>query len=158
MIEKTPDKIIKESIKQIKDSQISLKSRKAEFEQRRKEDKERGRERSIIMLGFEKYQMYRASKELEEASKKYRKALKKKGKERTELVIEGTEILDGIGFNWDLPKDMLRHIAMIEYMAFRAGFFQAASKFDTWLKNISEEKLIEAHKKAKKEKFEDIKL
>lgn len=155
-----PDKIVKGAIKQIEETQISIKNKKIEFENERKQDKERGIERSIVMLGFENYLLYRTSKKLNEAKALLQKALVKKGKERIEVAMEGIEILDGLGFglNEVLSEHMINHLAMMEYSAFRAGFFQAAGKFDTWLKGISEEKLIEAQKKAKETKFEDIRL
>lgn len=159
-IPEMPDEVIKNSLRQIEEAQASLKNRKIEFENERKEDKERGIERSVIMLAYETYQIYRTSKTLKEATEKYKEALEKKGEARIELALEGTELLNTVGFNWDegLSEHMLNHLAMMEYTAFRAGFFNSMGRFDTWLKSISEEKLIEAQKKAKEEKFEDIRL
>ena len=114
-----PDEVIKNSLRRIEEAQTSIKNRKIEFENERKEDKERGRERSIIMLGFEMYQTHRVSETLREGTEKYKEALEKKGKARIDLATEGVEILDSIGFGWseELPEDTLRHIAMMEYMA-----------------------------------------
>lgn len=149
-----PDKIIQNSLKEIEEAQISLKNQKTEFENERKEDKERGRERSVVMLSFESYQIYRTSQMLKEGAEKYQEALEKKGKKRIDLTIEAIEILDKIGFYWsqEISKDALRHVAMIEYMAFRAGFFQAIGRIDTWLKTVSKEELVRTHKKAKESK------